>query len=277
MNERVRDAFLPMTSVASGKGHLVIPDVYCYTNQIVNLCFVMNDRDDWVLVDAGMPKSKTKILEAVRKQFGEDRPPKAIILTHGHFDHVGSVEELAEYWGIPIYAHPLEFPYLTGEEDYPKGDPKVDGGMVSEMSPLFPNHSINIEEHLKQLPNDGSVPFLTDWKWIHTPGHTPGHISLFRESDRALIVGDAFVTVDQESLYNVYTQKQEINGPPAYFTMDWEKAKDSVKNLEELKPSIAITGHGIPMSGNKLENELRYLINHFDKIALPKIYQNKAT
>ncbi|MGP4079473.1 MBL fold metallo-hydrolase [Pseudalkalibacillus sp. R45] len=276
MNERVRGAFLPMTSVASGKGHLVIPDVYCYTNQIVNLCFVMNDRDDWVLVDAGMPKSKTKILEAVQKQFGEDKPPKAIILTHGHFDHVGSVEELAEYWRIPIYAHPLEFPYLTGQEDYPKGDPKVDGGMVSEMSPLFPNHSINIEEHLKKLPNDGSVPFLTDWKWIHTPGHTPGHISLFRESDRALIVGDAFVTVDQESLYNVYTQKQEINGPPAYFTMDWEKASESVKLLEQLKPSIAVTGHGVPMSGNMLENELRYLVNHFDKVALPKIYQNKA-
>ncbi|WP_221565015.1 MBL fold metallo-hydrolase [Alkalihalobacillus sp. TS-13] len=276
MNERVRDAFLPMTSVASGKGHLIIPDVYCYTNQIVNLCFVMNDRDDWVLVDAGMPKSKSKILEAVQKQFGKDKPPKAIILTHGHFDHVGSVEELAEYWGISIYAHPLEFPYLTGQEDYPKGDPKVDGGMVSEMSSLFPNHSINIEEHLKQLPNDGSVPFLTDWKWIHTPGHTPGHISLFRESDRALIVGDAFVTVDQESLYNVYTQKQEINGPPAYFTMGWEKAKDSVTKLEQLEPSIAVTGHGIPMSGNKLENELRYLVNHFDKVALPKIYQNRA-
>ncbi|MCF6411658.1 MBL fold metallo-hydrolase [Pseudalkalibacillus salsuginis] len=276
MNEEVRDAFLPLTSVSSGKGSLVIPDVYSYTNQIVNLFFVMNKSDDWVLVDAGMPKSKEKIIEAVEKQFGQNHPPKAVILTHGHFDHVGSVEELAIYWEVPVYAHPLEFPYLTGEEDYPKGNPEVDGGMVSEMSPLFPNHSIDIQEVLNELPADGSIPDLPEWKWVHTPGHTPGHISLFRESDRALIAGDAFVTVDQESLYNVYTQKKEINGPPAYFTMDWNQAENSVKVLEQLKPSVAITGHGVPMSGNQLQNELLYLVNHFDEVAVPKIYQNKG-
>ena len=55
------------------------------------------------------------------------------------------------------------------------------------------------------LPSDGTVPHLPDFKWIHTPGHTPGHISLFREKDQALIVGDAFVTVKQEYLYKVLT------------------------------------------------------------------------
>ncbi|WLD92787.1 MBL fold metallo-hydrolase [Alkalihalobacillus sp. AL-G] len=269
MNEEVENAFLPMTSVSSGKGSLVIHDVYCYTNQIVNICFINIPNNKWVLIDAGMPKSAEKIIQGAEKQFGKGSWPEAIILTHGHFDHIGSVEALAELWNIPVYAHQLEFPYLTGEQDYPPGDPSVDGGLVSEMSPLFPNHSIDITEKLNPLPADGTVPLLSDWKWIHTPGHTPGHISLFREKDQTLIAGDAFVTVDQESLYKVMTQKKEINGPPAYFTMDWDEAKVSVQTLRDLQPELAITGHGVPMSGNELTRELNKLAENFDTLARP--------
>ena len=96
-------------------------------------------------------------------------------------------------------------------------------GLVAKMSPLFPRHSINISFHVKQLNKDGSLPFLEGWKWIETPGHTPGHVSLFRQSDRTLIAGDAVTTVEQESLFEVAIQKQELNGPPAYFTMDSDK------------------------------------------------------
>ena len=62
----------------------------------------------------------------------------------------------------------------------------------------------------------------------------PGHISLFREKDGALIAGDAFVTVKQEFLYKVLTQEQEISGPPRCFTPDWVQAFESVKKLEVL-------------------------------------------
>ncbi|WP_257348877.1 MBL fold metallo-hydrolase [Pseudalkalibacillus decolorationis] len=270
MNREVEHAFLPVTSVSSGKGNLVIRDVYCYTNQIVNICFINTSNNKWVLIDAGMPKSAEKIIKGAEKQFGQGCRPEAIILTHGHFDHVGSVEVLAEHWDIPVYAHQLEFPYLTGNEDYPPGDPTVDGGIISEMSPLFPNHSIDIKNRLRGLPGDGSIPFLTEWRWIHTPGHTPGHISLYRDKDSALIVGDAFVTVDQESLYKVMTQQQEIHGPPAYFTMDWDAAKESVRTLKGLEPEIAITGHGVPMSGEELKRDLSNLAENFDTIARPK-------
>ena len=53
---------------------------------------------------------------------------------------------------------------------------------------------------MQALPEDGSIPHLPDWEWIYTPGHSPGHVSFFREKDLTLIVGDAFVTVKQESL-----------------------------------------------------------------------------
>ena len=91
-----------------------------------------------------------------------------------------------------------------------------------------------------------------------------------REQDRALIVGDAFVTVKQESLYKVLTQTQEISGPPRYYTTDWNAAYESVKILDAFKPEIAVTGHGIPMNGEELRENLSYLVANFKEIAKPK-------
>nr|WP_042374021.1 MBL fold metallo-hydrolase [Neobacillus jeddahensis] len=261
-----------MTSIGNGVGLAVLPDVYCYTDQIVNLVLVgnPNETSDFVLIDTGMPKSADEIKKIAKERFGEQARPNAIVLTHGHFDHVGSIAVLLEEWDIPVFAHELEIPFLTGKEDYPPGDPGVDNGLVAKMSTRFPNHGIDIHTHIQPLPKDGTVPYMDSWKWIHTPGHTPGHISLFRERDGMLIAGDAFVTVKQESLYKVMTQTQEISGPPKYFTTDWNAAYESVKKVEELKPQVAITGHGLPMSGAELAENLRLLVEQFDEIAKPK-------
>ena len=64
-------------------------------------------------------------------------------------------------------------------------------------------------------------------------------------------------------------QEQEISGPRRYFTSDWNSAWKSVKKLESLKPSVAITGHGYPMDGELLSNSLTKLANEFDRIAIP--------
>ncbi len=262
--------FIPVTSIESGHGIEVLPDLFCYTIQIVNICFVGNpETDDFVLVDAGMPKCANEIISIAEDRFGTNSRPKAIILTHGHFDHVGGIIELIKYWDVPVYAHQMEIPFLTGQQSYPEPDPTVEGGMVAKMSPLFPNEPIDLGNSVKALPIDGTVPHMPEFRWIHTPGHTPGHISLFREKDRTLIAGDAFVTVKQEYLYKVITQEQEISGPPRYLTTDWKAAKESVIKLEKLKPLTAVTGHGIPMSGELLSTNLKTLVQEFDKIAVP--------
>ncbi|WP_164219718.1 MBL fold metallo-hydrolase [Virgibacillus sp. YIM 98842] len=262
--------YIPATSIESGKGKEVLPDLYSYTNQIVNIHLVGDPKKrEFVLVDAGMPESAPEILSAVEERFGKNARPKAIILTHGHFDHVGAVIELVDQWGVPVYAHEAELPYLTGAMRYPEPDSTVEGGMVSEMSPMFPNEPVNLGDSVKKLPSDGTVPYMPEFKWIHTPGHTPGHISLFRESDRTLIAGDAFSTVKQEQLYKVLTQEQEITGPPRYLTPDWKAAKESVIKLKELKPAAAVTGHGAPMTGELLTTSLQRLADHFDEIAVP--------
>ncbi|MFZ7945825.1 MULTISPECIES: MBL fold metallo-hydrolase [Bacillaceae] len=270
-DSKYEESFLPMTSIGNGIGIAVLPDVYCYTDQIVNLVVIGNPNvtNEFVLIDTGMPKSAGEIKEMIQERFGEAARPKAIVLTHGHFDHAGSIAMLLEDWDVPVYAHELELPYLTGKKDYPPGDPDVDSGLVAKMSPIFPNHGIDISAHVQKLPEDGTVPAMPDWKWIYTPGHTPGHISLFREQDGALIAGDAFVTVKQESLYKVITQTQEISGPPKYYTTDWDAAYESVKKLAGLKPQVAVTGHGLPMSGEELIENLTYLVEHFAEIGRP--------
>ncbi len=264
-------SYIPVTSVSSGAGQNVAPDLYCYCIQVVNVCFIgsVDGTDGWVLVDAGMPKSTNDILAAAEARFGANRPPSAILLTHGHFDHVGALLDLAAHWDVPVYAHELEFPYLTGQSNYPEPDPTVEGGMVAKLSPLFPNEAIDVGQHLQKLPPDGSIPGLPEWRWIHTPGHSPGHVSFFRESDRSLVAGDAFINVRQDSLFKVLTQTQELSGPPRYFTTDWEAARESVRKLAEVKPAAAITGHGLPLSGEMLSIGLDKLVRDFDRVAVP--------
>jgi len=256
--------FIPVTSVGSGVGINILPDLYQYTIQIVNIVLYGEPQmKDFVLIDAGMPKSADEIISVVEERYGSKSRPKAIILTHGHFDHIGGIVELIEMWDVPVYAHRLEIPFLSGKQNYPEPDPTVNNGLVAKMSPIFPNEAINLGGNLKVLPSDGSVPFMAGFQWIHTPGHSPGHISLFRERDKVLIAGDAFVTVKQESLYKVITQTKEISGPPQYFTTDWLAARASIEKLAILKPSVAITGHGLPMKGDELTSNLKKLVDDF--------------
>ncbi|MBM6619968.1 MBL fold metallo-hydrolase [Bacillus suaedaesalsae] len=261
---------MPLTSITSGIGIEVLPDLYCFPVQIVNIVFIGNpNTKEFILVDAGMPDSEDMILAEVENRFGQNAKCKGIVLTHGHFDHIGALKALIKKWNVTVFAHKLEEPFLTGKEDYPPPNTEVEG-LVAKMSPFFPRHSIDIADSLQLLPEDGSIPVLPDWKYLSTPGHTPGHISLYRERDGALIAGDAFVTVEQESLYDVLTQKQEIHGPPAYFTIDWSLASNSVKKLAGLNATVAITGHGLPLTGHDILDNLTQLAANFDTTEVPE-------
>lgn len=242
------------------------PDITMLEFPFVNAFLVgdpNNKNGDWVLVGAGMAHTAKDILNAFEGRFGKGSKPKAIILTHGHFDHVGAITDLVNHWNVTVYAHQTELPYLTGQQDYPPADPTVDDGLIAQISPTFPNKSINLDSRVQPLPGDGSIPGMPGWRWVHTPGHSPGHVSLFRDSDRVLIVGDAFTTLKQESADSVLSKEKDINGPPKYFTTDWKAAENSVKVLKDLNPVMALSSHGLPMEGEELTQQL-FLFSTFN-------------
>lgn len=246
----------------------VAPDLARMRFMFVNL-YMYGTADNWVLIDAGLAGSADDIIKAAEERFGEGAKPAAYILTHGHFDHVGAFPELFETWDVPIHAHVDEVPFLTGQQDYPEPDPGVGRGAMALLSFAYPNKANDFGDRVRSLPDDGSVPHMPGWRWIHTPGHTAGHVSLFRDEDRILVAGDAFVTTQQESLYEVMQQKKGVHGPPAYFTPDWISARASVEALAALDPVIAATGHGTPISGAELTDGLAELVARFDEIAIP--------
>lgn len=251
--------------------HEVASDLACRRLGIVNVAFHgrpdAGDRN-WVLIDAGVFGTMNTITRAAEERFGKGARPSAIVLTHGHFDHVGVLEDLVALWDVPVYAHALERPYLDGSAAYPPPDPGV-GGMMARLSPLYPRAPVDVSDHLRTLPEDGSVPGMPGWTWLHTPGHCPGHVSLWRAEDRAILAGDAFITTNQESAYAVAMQKSEMHGPPQYLTIDWAAARASVERLAALEPEVAVTGHGPAMRGPKMRAALHALARDFDQVAVP--------
>ncbi|WP_259668369.1 MBL fold metallo-hydrolase [Rhizobium lentis] len=177
----------------------------------------------WVLIDTGLSTSSDRIREFAALRFGDNVSPAAIVMTRAHFDHAGSVESLASYWDVPLFAHPLE----------------------------------------KAVSGGRGRPILPPIRW-------PAAAPFWRESDRTLIAGDAIITTGQESAYEAIAQTPEMHGPPRYFTPDWQKAEKSVSLLASLEPALIISGHGRPLKGQNVRNQLHHLAAASRDIAVPQ-------
>lgn len=261
----------PQTALATP--YDVTADVAGIKTLFVNVYFVgtPGPGNPWVLVDTGFAGFAGAVRDRAAELFGAGTQPRAIVLTHGHADHTGNLKTLLEDWPVPVYAHRLETPFLQGLSSYPPPDPAIGGGGMSYMSWVFPIGPDDFGNAITYIKGGDVIPELPDWQVVETPGHAPGHISLFRASDRTLLAGDAFVATNQNELSAVATQREEFHGPPAYFTCDWTAARDSVKALHKLKPAAVGTGHGVAVRGQALADGLQDLVSRFNELSIPSM------
>src|SRR5450755_348022 len=142
----------------------ITPEVARLRTLIANIYLVGRPGGPWVLVDTGTPGNAAGIRQAAAQRFGRDARPHAILLTHGHRDHAGSARELAEYWDVPIYAHRLERPYLTGKSEYPPKDPTA-GGAFSVVRLIYPRSTVFLGDRRENWREGGDFPGRPDWRW----------------------------------------------------------------------------------------------------------------
>lgn len=207
-----------------------------------------------VLVDAGWAGTAGSVQRAVERLLGPNEVPGAILLTHLHPDHSGAAGSLARNWDVPVYVHPEELPMAAGKYRREFSMP-LDRWIVDPFLHLLPARTRrrieaggDISDVIRPLPPGRDVPGLPGWAFVHTPGHTPGHVAFWRSSDRVLITGDAVLTVNLNSLPGLLLGRPSIAGPPRYTTWDWKKAMDSIQVLANLGPRILAPGHGRPLA-----------------------------
>jgi hydroxyacylglutathione hydrolase len=181
-----------------------------------------------VLIDAGSRHAARRILSQVK-----GRGITAHALTHSHPDHDGSSKEVCDRLQIPLWC---------GEADV---DPMENGRPVPDALPprislkLFGGPRHPVDRALREGDEVGGFTVL------ETPGHTAGHLAYWRESDRALILGDVLFGL------NIATGLRSLREPPGFFTENPAQNRDSARKLAALEPALVCFGHGPPLRDTK--------------------------
>jgi hydroxyacylglutathione hydrolase len=178
-----------------------------------------------VLVDAGT-KGAGRLLRAL-----EGRPVRVHALTHAHADHAGGSREVAARLGVPVWVGAADADALRA------GAPVTKPGLlprVLQRVGRWPGTEAARTLHEGDQLGDGFVV-------LDAPGHSPGHVALWRERDRVLIAGDVFFNFDLK------TTRHGLREPPGPFTFDVARNRESARRLASLEPAVACFGHGPPL------------------------------
>ncbi|MGE8081918.1 MBL fold metallo-hydrolase [Peribacillus loiseleuriae] len=195
------------------------------------------DQETAVLIDTGFPGQIEDLRVAMNKVRVSFDKLKVVILTHQDIDHIGSLPEILQECGnnIKVYAHDLDKPYIQGDLPLLK-DGHLDNPPKGK-----------VDDTLK----DGQeLPYCGGIRIIHTPGHTPGHISLFLKQSKTLIAGDS-----------MYSVNGIIGGIHAPTTLDIEAARLSLKKYLDLDIESVVCYHG-GLSKVNINDQIQKVISY---------------
>jgi glyoxylase-like metal-dependent hydrolase (beta-lactamase superfamily II) len=180
-----------------------------------------------VLVDAGAAQMGKKLAERLR-----GRGVRAHTITHAHPDHVGGSAKVCEALGVPFWSP-------AGDADAVRRGQSIPA--EGRLKPLLDRASGFPTVEIARELHEGDE--VAGFKVLDTPGHSRGHISFFRESDRVLVGGDVFFNL------SLKTFRYGLRQPPGPFTVDPAENRRSMRRLADLEPSVACFGHGPPVTG----------------------------
>src|ERR671917_2431129 len=215
--------------VANGVYVLPIPRTPQEPESFLNLTLIVDEQNGGTLVDAGLPGQAEAIGAALLEADTGVRDLRRIIFTHQDLDHVGSGAALVRQSGARVLAHSADAPYIEGRLRPLKPTPEMLEQRPQMRKALERLEPIGVDE---QVENDTRLA-LAGWaQVVFTPGHTPGHISLYLEGSKILIAGDALTA---EGGY--------LNGPNPSATLDMSTAILSTQKLADLDIDIIVCYH----------------------------------
>jgi hydroxyacylglutathione hydrolase len=196
--------------------------------------YVIRSGERWLLVDTSTKYSRRRILRQLPGKL------EAIFITHAHRDHAGSMHAVATETGAPVWASEADADAIEGTAPEPI-PAKYEDHIVNRMArPWWTDH----HPVSRRLRDDEQVAGFTV---IEFPGHTPGQVGLWRESDRTVICADVMRSM------NLVTGLPQLGEMPRIFTCDVEEARRSIRKLAALEANTICFGHGRPLKKNAAE------------------------
>jgi glyoxylase-like metal-dependent hydrolase (beta-lactamase superfamily II) len=219
-----------MMRVAEGVYVLPMPRGSREAEGFLNPTLIVDDENGSTLVDAGLPGQAEAIGAALGEAGVGVRDLRRIIFTHQDLDHIGSGAALVRQSGARVLAHPADTPYIEGDLRPLKVTPEMLERRPQMREVLERLEPISVDEH--QEDGERLYP-ASGIRVIFTPGHTPGHISLYLERPKVLVAGDALTAEDGH-----------LNGPNPSMTLDMRQAMQSIRRLAALQIEMIVCYHG---------------------------------
>jgi hydroxyacylglutathione hydrolase len=202
--------------------------------------YLLETDEGAVVVDTATRHARRRILRQVA-----GRGLAAIFITHAHRDHAGSMHAVAEYRGAPVWASAVDADALEGKAPEPTANP---GSILDRLSRGWWKDHHPVARRLSEGERVG------DFEVIAFPGHTPGMVGLWRESDRTVLCADTMRTV------NIFTGIPQVGEMPAAFTSDVPESRRSIRKLAALEARTVCPGHGRALQGDEAVEKLQKLV-----------------